>query len=72
MLFKTIDDIQKYTSKIKFPIILHIPNIRKKKLNIETEEKLIDIIIKLYQRNYPVEYLMYEEIEYVEFKEIKL
>lgn len=72
MKIRYVSDISKYTSKIKFPIILHIPNIRKKKLTIETEEKLIDIIIKLYQQNYPIEYLMYEEIEYVEFEEIKL
>lgn len=71
MKIKYVSDITKYTSKIKFPIFLHICNSRKQKFNIDDEEKLIAIIIKLYQQNFPIKQLMYEEIEYVEFEEIK-
>ena len=67
MIIKTIDDIQKYTKNIKFPIILYIQS---KTFKVETEQKLIALIIRLYQRNYPIETLIYEEIEYIEFEEI--
>lgn len=67
MKIRYVSDITKYTSKIKFPIILYVSN---QCIKIETIEFLIGIIIKLYQRNYPIEKLKYEEIEYIEFEEI--
>ncbi len=67
MTIRYVSDITKYTSEIKFPIFLHIQNNQYK---IETEEKLIALIIRLYQRGFDITQLLYEEIEYVEFEEI--
>lgn len=58
---------EKYTSKIKFPIILYIG---RKQFTVETEIKLLVIILRLWQNRYDIYSLMYEELEYVEFEEI--
>ena len=67
MEIRYVSDIQKYTSKIKFLIFLYISN---KKFIVETEEKLIAIIIRLYQQNFSIKTLKYFEIEDVEFEEV--
>ena len=68
MVIRYVSDIQKYTTKLKFPIFLYISN---KKFTVETEKKLIAIIIRLYQQSFPIETLRYFEIEDVEFEEIE-
>ncbi len=72
MKIRYISDIQKYIAKLKFPIFLYISfqNINKK-FTVENEEILIAIIIRLYQRNFPIETLKYFEIEDIKFEEIK-
>lgn len=67
MKIKNVEDIKQYICKIKFPIILHVNN---KHIKVDNEEFLIALIIRLYQRNFSIETLKYEEIEYVEFEEI--